>query len=246
MRIRSLFLIAFLLCVFAAVQTWVVTRAFFDVRRIEAATAVLQGVAVNVGSPVGGTVLDVGVSEDQLVAQGQTLFVIAGSTGEGGSAPITVAAQRAGVVTDIDATQGGYVRSGDRLARIVDNSLESVRIAATLRVAPEDLAFIKANRPATVNAGFLGDDEPLPAVISSVDPEYDAKTGSIDVRLRLAKYPPGTRDLPLGAPVRVTMEIENRNRVRTFLTALAGEDRMRDIADWLAALPIPFTSAQDR
>jgi hypothetical protein len=84
------------------------------------------------------------------------------------------------------------------------------------------------------------------AVISSVDPEYDAKTGTIDVRLRLAQFPPGTHDLPLGAPVRVSMQIENRNRVRTFLTAIAGEQRMKEISDWIASIPAPFTNAQDR
>jgi multidrug efflux pump subunit AcrA (membrane-fusion protein) len=221
-------------------------RAFFDVRQIEASSAVVEGVAVNVGSPIGGVLLDVSAQEDQPVTQGQTLFVIAGTNGDGGSAPTVVTAQRSGIVTDIAATQGGYVRAGDRLARIVDNSLAAVRIAAVLQVAPEDLAFIKANRPATVSAGFLGDDTPLPAVISSVGPEYDAKTGTIDVRLRLAQFPPGTHDLPLGAPVRVSMQIENRNRVRTFLTAIAGEQRMKEISDWIASIPAPFTNAQDR
>lgn len=245
MRLRSILIVLGVLAVFVGVQWWVVQAKYLRPKHIQAHRAVLQGVTLDVGAPVSGVISDVSVTEDQRVSQGQTLFVIAPQFGgSGGGAPVPITAQRSGIITDIVVTQGGFISASERMARIIDNSPEAVRIQAALDVRPGDLAFIRAAQKALVSAPFLDDGRPLEAVITSVDPEYDADHQSLDVRLRLLEYPEGGAALALGAPVDVDIPIENRNRLRTAVDAIRGDARFRGFLQWIAELPVPFSNAQ--
>ena len=247
MKFSSFLIVILVLCVFIAVQGWIVSQKFLLPKRLEAAQAVIVGSTVEVGTPVSGLVTEVGVAEDQQVSQGQTLFAIVPQSPSDpqGGAPVLIAAQRKGVITDMVVTAGAYVRTSDKLARIVDNSIDAITIEASFPIDPADLGRVSATVPAIVRAPYINSNRPLAAVVSSVDPEYDAKTGTIDVRLRLLEFPEADMQLTVGAPVQVTIDIENVNAVRTFVQKLSNDSRLQGLVDWIARMPIPFSNAQE-
>jgi multidrug resistance efflux pump len=214
MRKSSIFILFAIFLVFVSIQGWVMAKKFSTPTTFTAIEATIMGRVVEVRTPLQGTLLEMNVEEDQRVRVGDPLFTIVpapllvriGVVSD--SEPIVIRAPRSGIVNDIHTTEGGVVQADQLLAKIVDNSMKEIFVQAKVNVQPSDVSKIQPLLKASVQARFLNNGESLPAVVSSVDPVYDANRSTLDVRLRFLEHVPEIADLGVGLPVNASLEMD--------------------------------------
>lgn len=223
MRLKSVLIVLLVLVAFGLVEGAVIARKFWAPKRLPVIEAMFMGVTVDVGTPVTGIVEEVNVGEGQHVRKGDVLFIIRPQSPlePAGGEPLILAAQRTGIISGEVAALGTFVRPNDRLARIVDTTVDSLYVRAVLRVSPQDVSAIRPPLQAHIQAPYLGDGEPIPAAVSAVESLYDAEEGALAVRVQPLEFPANLPDLRIGMPVEVIVEIENRNELRTLVERVA-------------------------
>lgn len=213
MKFSSIITIGAVLIVFVAIQSWVLARTFIAPRVFTAFEASITGETVEVRTPIQGMIRNILVQENQHVDEDQTLFTVTRIVTD----PATLAwryddlpilAVHSGIITKMDARTGLFVQADQKLATIVDNSPETMRIRAILDVDADDAHRIRPGMSASVQAGFLNDDDPIGATVMSVNPVYDAYAKRLTVELRLLRYPEGIEAMPLGLPVEAWVQQE--------------------------------------
>jgi multidrug efflux pump subunit AcrA (membrane-fusion protein) len=228
MRLSSFFFLGLILVAFGAIQGWVLVQRFVAPEVFTTQEAVLEGILVEVRTPTQGTVRQVWVQEDERVEQGKELFTLFRTvrdpaTQEDREEEFTVTAVRAGVVTDIQAVEGTFAQSDQKLAHLVDNAPDVLHVRARLSVLPADVPKIQPLMRGTVEAGFVNGGNPMDAVISSIDPVYDADTETLEVRMRFVDPGEELQRLAVGLPVKASVVIERpvpTNPVLVFFSRL--------------------------
>ncbi len=228
MKLSSFFFLTLILLAFVGIQGWVLVQKFVAPQVFTATHAVLEGATVEVRTPFQGTVRRVNVQENEHVEQGQELFVVARTvtdpvTQEQHDEETMVLAVRAGVLTNVTAVEGSFVQSDQKLADLIDNSDEVLHVRAQLSVLPEDVPKIQPLMHATITAGFVNGGKPLDAVVSSIDPVYDAEHETLEVRMRFLSATDELRHLALGLPVDARVILERQppeNPVLAFFARL--------------------------
>lgn len=218
MKLSSLIIIVLVVFVFVFVQGWVVLRKFDMPQEVKATEAVITGRVVEVTSPSSGVIQEIRVTESQKVEEGALLFMIEPYYH---SEPVDeklveVVARRSGVITDIRVEEGSFVQASGTLSNIVDVNPENLHVKAKIAVEPDKLSYIKPVLNALVWAEYLNNGQPMEAVVDSIDPVYDAKEQTIDVKLRLVSLPDELDSLPLGVPVDVSIQVETDSPLRKF------------------------------
>ena len=193
MKFSSLLILVVVVGLFFVIQGWAVEHKSLAAQRIQTQQAILTGKVAEIRSPVSGIVMEVGVQEGQRISDGQQMISILSRSPSNPEQEIiaTISAPQSGVVSDLSTIRGTFVQSNERLLRIVDSS--------------PDALTIKAKLPDYLNGG-----QPLEAVITSVSPEYDAASRTIDVRLRFLQAPSDLASLTIGVPVHVRIEGESQ------------------------------------
>jgi multidrug resistance efflux pump len=214
MRRSSFVILGLVLLTFAGIQAWVVSRAFFAPRTFTAVEAVIQGETIGVRTPVQAEVTEVIVHDGQEVTDGQVLFVLrrlsTDLTALGQPASVEIRALRGGIATDVSVSVGQLVQSDQLLALVIDGGPEALHVQARLQIEPGDVSALHPLMIAMVQAPFLNGGRAIEAVVTSIDPVYDARQRTIDVRLRLLTIP---ADLPrsLGLPVQAFVTEKDRS-----------------------------------
>ncbi len=101
----------------------------------------------------------------------------------------TIPSPAGGIVTEVLAAEGQYVAEGGLLFRVDDLS----RLWVEAEVYPNELTLVRAGQRVRVEVTGFGD-EPVPATISFISPEYRA--GSRVVLVRASIPNPGYRFVP--------------------------------------------------
>ncbi len=213
MKLSSFFFLTLVLLAFVGIQGWVLVQKFVAPVVFVAREAVILGRIVEVRTPFEGVVWGIGVQEDERVEEGRELFRLSRTvthpvTQEQREEEFTVAALRPGVVTNIQAVEGGFVQSDQKLAEIADNSADVLYVRARLSVPPRDVPKIQPLLRASVSAPFVNGGQPLQAVVSAIDPVYDAATETLEVRMRLITGTEELQRLSLGLPVDARVVLE--------------------------------------
>lgn len=224
MKISSFFTFGTVVIVFLIIQGWVLTKIFILPRTFIAMEAVMMGDSTEVRTPVQGMIKSVNVKENERVMTDQTLFVVTSmvtnpDTQEIAQEDFPILALGPGIITDINVRNGLYVQSVQKLATIIDNSSDALYVRATIPVEPKDVPRIQPRMSAKVRANFLFDGSPVGAMVTAVEPRYDAKIQMLTVRLRLFRYPDGMESLPLGLPVEAWLEEERRSNDNIVIAA---------------------------
>jgi multidrug efflux pump subunit AcrA (membrane-fusion protein) len=207
MRKSSIFILLGIFIVFVSIQGWVMSKKFLTPATFAASEATIMGQVIELRTPMQGTLTEVNVEEDQRVRIGDPLFTLVpapllvriGVVAD--DEPIIITAPRSGIVNDVHVSEGGVIQADQLLAKIVDNSVDQVYIKAKIDVQPNEMFKIQPLLRAGVQASFLNNGETIPAVVSSVDPVYDAITHTVEVRLRFLEGVPEIADLGVGLPV---------------------------------------------
>ncbi|NOS67196.1 MAG: HlyD family efflux transporter periplasmic adaptor subunit [Candidatus Peribacteraceae bacterium] len=216
MKFSSILTAGLVLIAFVAIQSWVLARTFIAPRVFTAFEASIEGDTVDVRTPIQGMIRNVLVQENQRVQEDQVLFTITRIVTD----PATLAwrhddlpilAVQPGIVTKVDARTGLFVQADQKLATIVDNSPETMRIRAVLDVDADDAHRIRPGMAAGVTAKFLNGGDVIDALVASVDPVYDAYAKRLTVELRLLRYPEGIETMPLGLPVEAWVQQERKS-----------------------------------
>lgn len=216
MKASSFLTIGAVLMAFIAIQGWVLTRTFIAPRVFTASDAKISGEVLDIRAPIQGMIRSVMVRENQRVEEGQILFTITRIVTD----PVTlkwrredlpVRAVQRGIITEIAAKSGLFVQADQKIATIVDNSPETMRVRAALLVGTNDVIRVRPGMEASVEADFLNGGRPIPAFVANVDPFYDAKNQLLGVELKLLLYPDGIETLPLGLPVRASVRQERND-----------------------------------
>ena len=212
MKFSSLLILVVVVGLFFVIQGWAVDHKYLAAQRIQTQQAILTGKVAEIRSPVSGIVMEVGVQEGQRISDGQQMISILSRSPSNPEQEIiaTISAPQSGVVSDLSTIRGTFVQSNERLLRIVDSSPDALTIKAKLPVSPQDLRRVKPLLKASVQADYLNGGQPLEAVITSVSPEYDAASRTIDVRLRFLQAPSDLASLTIGVPVHVRIEGESQ------------------------------------
>lgn len=203
------------LLVFAIIEGVVLVRTLGAPRTFSALESDIQGVTLDVRSPVQGVVTHLAVQQGQRVTEGQELFTLTRLmtdrvTQEQYQEELSITALQAGMVTDLKLVLGMLVQADNKVAEIVNNSPEVLYINAKLAVNPNDVPSIRPMMEAYVRADFLAGGRDLRAVVASVSPVYEGFGRTLDVRLRLVEQPPELKDVALGMPVQAWVrEAEN-------------------------------------
>lgn len=215
MRARSFIAICFVFVIFVGIQGWIFLHKFWYPKVVEAGEAILMASVLTVGTPVPGTIHSVHVVDAQWVGENQVLFLVIPQTPEDplGSTPIPIIATQSGVIMDIAVVQGEFVQASERLARIVDIRHEARFVQARFPLEPKDRRLLRPFLRAKVTAPFLNDGAAIDAVVTSVNPVYDARTGTIEAKLRLLDMYIEEAE-SVGLPVKVEIAIENENEVK--------------------------------
>ncbi len=216
MKLSSFFTFGAVVVVFLIIQGWVLTKMFIVPRTFVATEAVMMGDSTEVRTPVQGMIKSVAVKENEQVLTDQTLFVVTRvvtdpATQEVHQEDFPILALGPGIITDITVRNGLYVQSAQKLATIIDNSADALYVRAMIPVEAKDVPRIQPRMTAKVRANFLFDGSPVEAMVTAVEPKYDAKVQMLTVRLRLFRYPDGMESLPLGLPVEAWLEEERRS-----------------------------------
>ena len=219
MKLSTLFVITVILLVFLTVQGWLINQRFWAPHQISAQEAVLQGATTDVRAPISGTVRDVNVQEDQKVKQGDVIFTM---TPPQRSSPVTeVTAPSDGVLTNLTARPGMVLRGDESVGQVVDASKDALLVRARLVVPPDEISKIRPRLLATVHASYLNGGKPMDAMVTAVDPLYDAKSHTIDVLMRFLKPPTDMTNVAVGLPVDVSFE-RNQSVFQRIAQAVAG------------------------
>ena len=215
MKLSTIFTVGIVVMMFLVIQGWVLARAFIAPRVFIAREASIAGETIEVRAPIQGMIRSVLVQDYQRVRENQALFTITRIVTD----PVTlswrhedlpVTAVHPGIITKVQARSGLFAQADQKLAVLIDNSPETLRITASLAVAARDVPRIRPGMPAEISAEFLNGGRPVPAVVDSVDPVYDARTETLPVELQMLRYPDDLETLPLGLPVEVTVRQERR------------------------------------
>ncbi len=213
MKVSSFFTFGTVVIAFLVIQGWVIARMFIAPRVFTATEAVMMGEATEVRTPMQGMIKSIPVKEHEQVMTDQTLFVVTRMvtdpvTQEMHEQDLPILALGPGIITDILVKNGLFVQSAQKLGTIIDNSSDALYVRATIPVQPKDVPRIQTRMSAKVRANFLFNGAPVDAMISAVEPRYDAKAEMLTVRLKIFRYPDGIESLPLGLPVEAWVEQE--------------------------------------
>ncbi len=224
MKTSSILRFGFVLILFIVLQGFLLAKLFIAPRVFTSSQAYLQGTTVDVRAPVFGMLETVAVKEGDTVSEGQLLFVISRSfvdpqTQRWTSETMPIYAQQEGLVADVATVRGTSVQPEQKLARIINNSADALYVGARLEISPKDVRYLHENSSATVRGEFLYGGQPVDALISFIDPQYDPQTKTIGVRLKLLRYPDDIETLPLGIPVTVKIS-QDRNPDDNAVSAL--------------------------
>jgi multidrug resistance efflux pump len=224
MKKTSFLFLGLVIVLFLILQGWFLSAMFLQARTFTSVQAVISGESTEVRSPLVGFVKNIMVADQERVLENQQLFTVTQLVSD----PITqqmheedypVLALQSGIVTDLSVKKGEYVQVNELLATLVDNSPDSLYVQAKLHVPPKYVTNIKKLLSAKVTADYLYGGKPMEAMISSVDPVYDAQGETIDVRLKLFQYPDNIDSLPLGLPATVTV-YDERAADENFVTSM--------------------------
>lgn len=215
MKTSSFLRFGFIVVIFVLVQGFLLAKLFIAPRVFYSSTAYLEGMTVDVRAPVFGMLETVAIQEGEIVQEGQLMFVISRSfvdpqTQRWTNETMPIYTQQEGLVTSVSTVRGTFVQPEQKLARIINNSAESLYVGARFAVAPKDVRYLRQNSSATVRGDFLYNGAPVDALISFIDPQYDPQTGTIGVHLKLLRYPDDIETLPLGIPVTVSVRQDRR------------------------------------
>lgn len=216
LKLSTFYGLTVILLVFFTVQAWLLNERIWSPARITTEQAVLLGVTAEVKAPLPGQLQSVAVSDQQRVTKGQTIAVLKPQAGK----TVTVTAPRDGIVTDVLTTPGVFVQVNERIASIVDASPGALKIGARLRVAPEDAHLVRPRLLADVRADYLNGGKPMQAVVTAVDPRYDAQNRSIDVQLRILDLPKDFALATVGLPVELEFERGSAGSVFARIAAI--------------------------
>ena len=216
MKTSSFFTFGAVVIVFAVIQGWVLTKIFIAPRVFIADEAVMMGDSIDVRTPIQGMIKSVAVQENEQVMTDQTLFVISRVTSDPDTQEmredaVPILAIGPGIITTIRVKSGVFVQGAQQLATIIDNSPSALYVRAKIPVEPADVPRIVPRMSAKVRANFLFDGAPVDAMVTTVEPQYDAKIQMLTVRLRLFRYPDGIESLPQGLPVEAWVQEERRS-----------------------------------
>jgi RND family efflux transporter MFP subunit len=117
------------------------------------------------------------------------------------AARATAVARFDGIVAERWHNPGEVVDAGEHVLRLIDPS----RLQVSASVAVADLGRIVVGHPARVLVPGATSEDAVPAEVASGPAAVDAATGAASVRLALS------RPLPVGAPVQVEIEAEQRS-----------------------------------
>jgi hypothetical protein len=210
MKKTSFLFLGLVIAIFVVLQGWFLTQTFLRPREFHSTQAIISGEETDVRSPLQGFVKNILIAEQDRVLENQQLFTVTRLVSD----PLTqqlheedypVLALQNGIVTDMRVKKGEYVETNELLATLVDNSPDSLFVKAMLQVPPKYVTNVRKLLSAKVSAEYMFDGDPMDAMITSVDPVYDAQTQTINVRLKLFRYPDNIDELPLGLPAAVTV-----------------------------------------
>lgn len=215
MKFSSIITVGLVLIAFVAIQGWVLARTFIAPRVFTAIEAGIDGETIEVRTPIQGMIRNVLVRENQRVEEDQTLFTVTRIVTDPATLAwrhddLQVLAVQPGVITGLRAKTGLFVQADQKLATVIDNAPESMRIRAVLHVTADEAHRIRPGMAAGVEAGFLNDGDEIDAIVESVDPVYDPGAERLTVALRLLRSPTGLETLPLGLPVEAWVRLERR------------------------------------
>lgn len=215
MRKSSIIILLGIFLVFVSIQGWVISRKLFTPATFVASEAVIMGRLAEVRVPFQGLITDVHVVEHQRVRVGDPLLTIAPSPLLlrmgllADESPLQITAARSGIVDGLVVLEGAVVQADQLVTKIVDTSMEEVYVQAKINVLPADVPRIQPLLRGSVQAEFLNGGRVLPALVSSVDPMYDASRNMLEVRLRLLADVPELSSVGVGLPVQAWLQLEN-------------------------------------
>jgi hypothetical protein len=223
MRTRSILTLLGVLSVFLAAETWMFLDRYWFPIELQSASATIVGTVVDVGSPVMGRIEEVYVFDAQRVRAGDRLLLITPQSQDRpfGGVPLEITAPRAGTLARVRAVPGSTVQASETLAQVIDLSPESLYVDAVFPVDPANYFRIRALLPARVSARYFRSADPIAAVVTAVEPVYDATESAVRARVRITGTYPSAAPLAAGLPVQVAVTIENDNPVKQRLERIA-------------------------
>jgi hypothetical protein len=219
MRPSSIFTLIIVFVLFVVMEGAVLYSKYLAATSIDISESFIKGEAVTVGTPFGGIVKAVHVSNGQHVVRGQLLFTILvqspGEDGDGTDAQVR--SLNSGIVSDIAVTANSFAQAGQVLARVIDSHPGNIYVEAILPITPEEPNTIVPFQRATVTASFLNRGEPIVALVTNVDP-YDDEKRTLVFRLRMLEPLTALQaNTMVGLPVAVTVTTRERVGVNEFV-----------------------------
>lgn len=133
-------------------------------------------------------------------------------------APLVVASPVAGVVGEVDVSEGTRVSRGEKLLVVTDPD----RVRVTIEVPSQDIKKLKAGM--TGELRLAGSDHPIKLVLKGISPMVDAATGTARSELEIEHAPDGVALAP-GAVGRASFETNKRKGIMIRDSALAFVNR---------------------
>jgi multidrug efflux pump subunit AcrA (membrane-fusion protein) len=201
MRLTTFYTVTIIALIFLTLQGWLVHQKLFASDSISVLQATIVGKTADIRPSQAATITQLFVRENDKVAADAQLLTLRGQ-----KSTITLTAPIAGEVRNLTITRQSSVQPNDTLMQIVDTSPASLRVEAIIGLDPEDLPKIRQGLLATVQAEFLNVGKPVQAVVTAVDPVYNAYNKSVNVTLEFRSPPVLSDDFVMGLPVTLKLK----------------------------------------